>query len=833
MSTEPGFGIWLMQRRKELGLTRKELARGVGCSPVTIYKIESGQRRPSRQIADLLAEFLGVPSDQLPLFARFATSKEEQEGSPVDYSQGAGRAPWLALRDDRTNLPAPATAFIGREEQVAQVQSLLESPSVRLVTLTGPPGVGKTRLGLRVASCVLDRFTDGVFFVPLANVKDSDLIPFAVAQPLGVKESGSAPLLEELKQYLRNKQLLLVLDNFEHLAPYAPLVADLLLSSPHLKVLVTSREVLHIYGEHEFDVPPLSLPDAGRLPPLEDLSRNEAVRLFIERTAQTSLNRNFALTEENASSVVEICARLDGLPLAIELAAARIKDLGSPQAILSALQNKLDLLAGGPQDVPARQQTLRDAIRWSYELLSEEEKRLFEPLGVFAGDCTLDAARVVAGGERSNMDVQNRLSSLVAKSLLRHEKAQGGDLRYGMLETIREYALEKLRERDEEQQCRHRHAAYYLSLVEEANIHLRGPDQGEWLLKLEAEHDNTRAALSWAIASGEVEVALHLSSGLRWFWHFRNYLSEGRYWLAAALAAAHGLRTSEKADTLMSFGVLAVRQGDYTEAMEALEESLSIFRERNDALGAGRALNNLGGAAAEIRDYERAERYYNEVLPIWRASGERLREGIVLTNLMIITYSLGRYEVAVEFCRQAIAIMEELDQPEGVGRALAGMGEICRVQGNYGEAALYFERALQIVRDIDDRPGMVAVLTNLGYVECRLGNLDKAEALIKEALSFDVEAGDRPGIAINVAALAGIALSRGKVEKAVRLLAVADAQRLALGMTFEAVDQVDYDHSISAAQAQVSRDRWATLWLEGSAMAPDAALEYALDSSME
>jgi tetratricopeptide (TPR) repeat protein len=402
-----------------------------------------------------------------------------------------------------------------------------------------------------------------------------------------------------------------------------------------------------------------------------------------------------------------------------------------------------------------------------------------------------------------------------------------------MLETIREYALEKLRERDEEQQCRHRHAAYYLSLVEEANIHLRSPDQGEWLLKLEAEHDNTRAALGWAIASGEVELALHLSSSLRWFWHFRNYLSEGRYWLAAALTAARGLRTSEKADTLMSFGVLAVRQGDYTEAIEALEESLSIFREHNDALGAGRALNNLGGAAAEIRDYERAERYYNEVLPIWRASGERLREGIVLTNLMIVSYSLGRYDVAVELCRQAITIMEELDQPEGVSRALAAMGEICRLQGNYEDAASYYERALKVVRDIDDKPGMVAVLTNLGSVERRLGNLDKAEALIKEALSFDIEAGDRPGITINVAALAGIALSRGKVEKAVRLLAVAEAQRLALSMTFEAVDQVEYDHSISAAQAQVSRDRWESLWQEGSAMALDAAVEYALDSTLE
>jgi predicted ATPase/DNA-binding XRE family transcriptional regulator/Flp pilus assembly protein TadD len=833
MRTEAGFGTWLKQRRKELGLTRKELAMSVGCSPVTINKIEAGLRRPSKQIADLLAEVLDVPSDERPQFSRFATSKEVQEEPGADHGHHAGRAPWLSLHVGRTNLPAPSTAFIGREDQVKRIRALLESPGVRQLTLTGPPGVGKTRLGLRVAGSLVDRFADGVLFIPLANVKERDLILSAIALQLGVKESGSTPLLEAVKQYLRGKQLLLVLDNFEQLISDAPLVAELLQNAPLLKVLVTSRESLHTYGEHEFNVPPLSLPDIDQLPPLEFLSRFEAVRLFIERAAQTALTYNFTLTEENASSVVQICARLDGLPLAIELAAARIKDLGSPQKILSKLENKLDLLGGGPQDVPPRQQTLRNAISWSYELLSEEEKRVFVQLGVFAGGCTLDAVHAVAGGELSNMDVQSILSSLVAKSLLRHEQAQEGDLRYGMLETIREYALEKLRERGEEHQCRQRHAACYLALVEEANIHLRSPRQGEWLSKLEAEHDNMRSALGWAISSGEIEVALRISTALRLFWHFRNYNSEGRYWLAAALAAAQGLRTSEKADALMSFGVLAVRQGDYTEAIEALEESLSIFRERNDELGAGRALNNLGAVAVEHGDYEKAERYYNEVLPIWRASGERLSEGIALNNLMIAAYSLGRYDVAIDLGRQAMAIWEELDQPVGVAHVLTGMGEICRLQGNYEEAASYYERALQLIRDIDDRRGMAPVLTNLGYVERRLGNLDKAEELIREAATFAVLGGDRAGMAISVAALAGIALSRGQVEKAVRLLAAAEAQRLAVGVPFDPSDRVEYDHTISEARAQVSRERWESLWLEGRSMAREAALEYGLDSKLE
>jgi predicted ATPase/DNA-binding XRE family transcriptional regulator len=833
MSTKLGFGTWLMPRRKELGLTRKELAMSVGCSPVTIYKIEAGQRRPSRQIADLLAEFLGVPSDELPLFAKFATATHEQEGFALHESPQKSRAPWIALQDGRTNLPAPATAFIGREREVEQVRVLLENPSVRLVTLTGPPGVGKTRLGLRVAGSLVDRFADGVLFIPLANVKERDLILSAIALQLGVKESGSTPLLEVVKQYLRGKQLLLVLDNFEQLVSDAPVVAELLQSSPLLKVLVTSRQLLHIYGEHEFNVPPLSLPDVERLPALGVISEYEAVRMFVERAAQTAPGRAFTLTEENASSVVQICARLDALALPIELAAARIKDLGSPQKILSGMQNKLDLLGGGPQDVPPRQQTLRNAISWSYELLSEEEKRVFVQLGVFAGGCTLDAVHAVAGGELSNMDVQSILSSLVAKSLLRHEQAQEGDLRFGMLETIREYALEKLRERGEEQQCRQRHAACYLALVEEGIVHLRGAGQGEWLAKLEAEHDNMRSALGWAISSGQIEVALRMSTALRWFWHFRNYISEGRYWLAAALAAAQGLRTSEKADALMSFGVLAVRQGDYTEAIEALEESLSIFRERHDELGAARALNNLGAVAIEHGDYEKAERYYNEVLPIWRASGDRLREGIALNNLMIAAYSLGRYDVAVELCRHTIAVMEELGQPEGIGRALTGMGEICRLQGNYEEAASYYERAPQMLRDIDDKPGVAALLTNLGYVERRLGNLDRAERVVQEALSFDLGAGDREGIAVNIAALAGIALSRGQIERTVRLLAVAEAQRLAVGVPFDPSDRVEYDHTISSARAQVTPSRWESLWLEGTSLPFDAAIEYALNSEAE
>ncbi|HSH78927.1 MAG TPA: adenylate/guanylate cyclase domain-containing protein, partial [Herpetosiphonaceae bacterium] len=441
--------------------------------------------------------------------------------------------PLKSLDTRPNNLPVQSTPLIGREQAVAALRDLLLRPGVRLVTLTGPGGTGKTRLGLQVAADLLDHFEHGVYFVNLAPISDPALVASAIAQPVAVREHGGKPLLESLKDYLRDKHLLLLLDNFEQVTAAAPLVADLLAAAPRLSVLVTSREVLHLYGEHDVAVLPLTLPDPGHPMPLERLTQYEAVRLFIER-AQAARS-DFAVTNENAPAVAEICYRLDGLPLAIELAAARIRLL-PPQAMLQRLTSRLRLLIGGARNLPERQQTLRGAIAWSYDLLEQDEQTLFRRLAVFVGGFGLDAVEAVCNVPGDlDVDVLDAVESLVGKSLLR-EAAAADEPRLGMLETIREYALERLDQGGEADETRRRHAAYFLQVAEEAEPQLAGRQQIAWLNRLELEHDNLRAALRWAIDCGDAATALRLVGSLSRFWHDRGYAGEGRQWLAQALA---------------------------------------------------------------------------------------------------------------------------------------------------------------------------------------------------------------------------------------------------------------------------------------------------------
>src|SRR5215204_2923767 len=430
--------------------------------------------------------------------------------------------PLNTLDSRRNNLPAQPTVLVGRERELEEVLALLRSPNdVRLLTLTGPGGTGKTRLGLQAAAELTDEFEDGVFFVALAPIAAPALVAPTIARTLGLTESGNQPPEELLKGYLRDRQTLLVLDNFEQVLESASLLDEVLSAAPDLKILITSRTPLRLYGEHEFPVPPLPLPDPGSLPPVEHLTRYGAIRLFVERAQ--AVKPDFSLTEENAWAVVEICARLDGLPLAIELAAARIKLL-PPQALLARLGNRLKVLTSGARNLPERQRTLRSAIEWSYGLLDESEKILFGRLGVFSSGAALEAIEAVCDARGDlPVDVFEGVSSLLDKSLLQQRDGSDGEAHFVMLETIHEFALEKLEESSNAEAIRRGHAEYFLALAEEAEPGLWGPEDATWLDRLEQEHDNMRAALSWAIKYEEAELALRLGGALRWFWYMEGY----------------------------------------------------------------------------------------------------------------------------------------------------------------------------------------------------------------------------------------------------------------------------------------------------------------------
>jgi predicted ATPase/class 3 adenylate cyclase len=483
--------------------------------------------------------------------------------------------PLRTLDAYRNNLPLQPTPLVGREKEVSEVCDLLRGEATRLLTLTGPGGIGKTRVALQAAADLLDDFTDGDFFVPLATLTEAELFLPALAETLGVKETGEQPLDETLKDYLGERRMLLVLDNFEQVLEAAPAVSELLSAAAGLKVLVTSRTPLRLYGEKEYAVPPLSVPDVRHLPDLKTLSQYEAVRLFIERAKSAKVD--FEVTDDSAPAVAEICVRLDGLPLAIELAAARIKML-PPKAMLKRLGSRLKLLTGGARDLPERQRTLRATIEWSFALLEEGEQVLFARLAVFSGGRTLEAIEAICDAEGDlSAEAFEGVSSLVAMSLIRQEEGPGGEPRFVMLETVHEFAREKLQESAEAEEIKRLHAQYFLTLAEEAYPELKGADQLEWLERLEAEQDNIRVAFSWALERKEVEVALRMGGSLSWFWWVRDYYSEGRRWLEEALAMDVRGSPEVRAMALAGAGGLAWQQGELDRAQEACEEGLELL----------------------------------------------------------------------------------------------------------------------------------------------------------------------------------------------------------------------------------------------------------------
>ncbi len=731
--------------------------------------------------------------------------------------------PLKTLDARRNNLPTQPTPLVGRERELGEVAGLVRRGEVRLLTLVGPGGTGKTRLGLQAAAELLDEFEGGVFFVALAPVADPGLVASTIAGALGVIETPERPLVESLKDYLRAREVLLVLDNFEQVVDAAPLVGELLAACPKLTVLATSRVALGVYGEREYAVPPLALPDPARLPSVEHLTQYEAVRLFIER-AQAA-KAGFEVTSENAPAVAEICVRLDGLPLAIELAAARVKIL-PPQAMLTRLANRLKLLRGGARDLPERQRTLRGAIDWSHDLLDEEERTLFRRLSVFAGGRTLEAVEEVCDPE-GELDALEGVGSMVDKSLIRQEETEG-ESRFVMLETIHEYAREKLEESGEAEEIKRSHAQYFLALAEEAEPELKGPDQTKWRDRLEREHDNLRAALSWSLESGEAETALRLAGALGLFWTTYGHGTEGLRWTEGALAIGDGNPTA-RAKALRAAGILALDQGDPDRMTAFYEEELTLGRKAGDMKSIADSLVGLTYAATYRGDPERAEALAEEAVAVSRELGDGWYIGISLTCLAAAKMHQGDRERTTALMEEALMLNREIGDKQGVAASLNNLGYNALSEDPERAAAL-LEESLALSRELGAWTVYAGTMCSLGWARLLRGEHERAEKLLGESLALSRETGDKVLTAECLEGLAGLAGIREEAERAARLWGAAEALREATA-PLSPDEQSLREPYLEEARSRKDEASWTEAWDKGRAMSLDDAVAYALESA--
>ncbi len=768
-----------------------------------------------------------------------------------------------ARRIAKQDLPAQLTPLIGREQEEAAVCTLLRRPEVRLVTLTGTGGVGKTRLALQVATDLVDDFANGVCFIPLASIGDPELVVPTIARTLELKEIGQQSLPDLLKAYLQDEHLLLLLDNFEQVVTAAPELLELLANCPYLKLLVTSRAVLHVSIEYDFPIPPLELPDLAHLPGREQLTEYAAVALFIQRAQ--AIKPDFHITDANAGCIAAICTRLDGLPLAIELAAARI-NLLPPHALLARLEHRLHLLTSGARDVPARQRTLRNTLEWSYTLLDAAEQRLFRRISVFAGGCTLDALEAIytALGDASGQ-ILDGVASLIDNSLLQQTEQEGEEPRLVMLETIREYGLEALATRGEMEVTLQAHAIYYLQLAEQGGPNLIGVEQQRWRNRLEREHANLQAALHWSIERKEAELTLRLSDALWWFWLTHNHLSEGRQWLEKALSGSEGSVTSMRADVLNVLGLLLLNQGDYEQAERRCAESVALYRELGDTVGIAWPLHHLALVALDQGEYTRAHSLFEECLTRFSEAGDKIGRAYSLCHLALLYNEQGEYEKACSFAEDGLKLFRGLEHGHGISEALFclvkvlivsqggkavvhGLLEECLAlaretgdelrmtdalhvaargalsQGDVATARSFIEESLAFSKAKGYRAGIIGSLAVFGQVAAAKGDYAQAQAFYEESLTLAREMGFKRLIPANLEGLAAVFAAQGEPMRAARLWGAAEALREAMGMPLPPIEKPGYERSVAAARIQLGGQIFTAIWAEGRTMIPEEVL---------